>query len=129
MAQFELFEKRRTPPAREAFVTLLKSGVISMNSFAYELVNSPTYFEFLYDPKDRIVALRPLDRETQFSYPVRDLKSARGGTYSVSAKAFMLYYGLDMSSSIRRTAFLEDGLLCVDLKEPGVDVTNQPRSS
>lgn len=123
MANFELFEKRRTPPAREPYVTLLKTGVISMNSFAYELVGRPKYFEFLYDPTDRIVGLRPLQVETQFSYPVRELKSAAGGTFSVSAKAFMIFYDLPMSTSIRRTAWLDDGLLCVDLKDPGIDVT------
>src|SRR5690606_15552513 len=122
MANFELFEKRRTPPSREPYVTFLKSGVISMNAFAYDLVHRPSYFEFLYDADARIVALRPLDHETEFSYPVRELKSGSGGTYSVSAKAFMLYYGLDMSASIRRLAYVEDGLLCVDLNSAGTDV-------
>ena len=120
---FELFEKRRTPPATEAYVTLLKTGVISMNAFAYELIKRPPYFEFLYDADRKVVALRPCQTETQFSYPVRELKSATGGTFSVSAKAFMLFYGLPMEQSVRRTAHVEDGLLCIDLNDEGVDVT------
>lgn len=126
---FELFEKRRTPPSREAYVTMLKTGIVSMNAFAYDLVKRPEYFEFLYDQSRRLVALRPCFEQTQYSYPVRELKSATGGTYSVSAKAFMLYYELPMESSIRRQAFIEDGLLCVDLNDPGVDVTTMRTKS
>jgi hypothetical protein len=123
MPNFELFEKKRTPPATEAFVTLLKTGVISMNAFAYELVGRPKYFEFLYDGAAKIVGLRPCAEETQFSYPVRELKSASGGTFSVSAKAFMIYYGIPLESSVRRSAYMDSGVLCIDLKDAGVDVT------
>lgn len=124
MPNFELFEKKRTPPATEAFVTLLKTGVISMNAFAYELIGRPKYFEFLYDSGAKIVGLRPQSTETQFGYPVRELKSATGGTFSVSAKAFMLYYGIPLENSIRRSAVVDSGILCVDLNDPGVDVTS-----
>lgn len=123
MPNFETFEKRRTPPASEPFVTLLKTGVISMNVVAYESLNRPKYIEFLYDKADKIVGLRPLTSETQFSYPVRELKSAAGGTFSVSAKAFMLFYAISMESSIRRRAFLSGDILCIDLNDSGVDVT------
>jgi hypothetical protein len=120
---FETFEKRRTPPAREPFVTLLKTGVISMNVVAYEALGRAPYLEFVYDKLDKIVGLRPMKSASQFSYPVRELPSASGGTFSVSAKAFMLYYGIPMDSSIRRLAFLSGEILCVDLKESGTDVT------
>jgi len=123
MPNFELFEKKRTPPSKEAFVTMLKTGVISMNAFAYELVGRPKYFEFLYDTAAKIVGLRPLEEQSQFAYPVRELKSASGGTFSVSAKAFMLYYGIPTETSIRRSATVEGGILCVDLNDAGVDVT------
>ncbi len=125
MPNFELFEKRRTPPSREPFLTMLKTGVISINGFAYDLIGRPKFFEFLFDDGARIVGLRPRDSETQFTYPVRELKSASGGTYSVSAKAFMLFYSLSMDNSIRRSAFVADGILCVDLNDVGVDVTAQ----
>jgi len=124
MPNFETFEKRRTPPASEPFVSLLKTGVISMNVVAYESLGRPEYLEFLFDKKDKIVGLRPLKAETQFSYPIRELKSASGGTFSASAKAFMLFYGISMTSSIRRLAFLSGEVLCIDLKDPGVDVTS-----
>lgn len=124
MPNFETFEKRRTPPASEPFVSLLKTGVISMNVVAYESLGRVPYLEFLYDKADKIVGLRPMKTESQFSYPVRELKSASGGTFSVSAKAFMLYYAIPMDSSIRRRAFLSAEILCVDLKDPGTDVTS-----
>ncbi|MES2170954.1 MAG: hypothetical protein V4479_09590 [Actinomycetota bacterium] len=124
MPNFETFEKRRTPPASEPFVTLLKTGVISMNVIAYESLGRAPYLEFLYDKDEKIVGLNPLRNESQFSYPVRELASATGGTFSVSAKAFMLFYGIPMDSSIRRRAYLDGPILCVDLNEPGVDVTS-----
>lgn len=96
-----------------------------MNAFAYDLAGSPDYFEFLYDAEAKIVGLRPRSSETQFSYPVRELKSASGGTFSVSAKAFMQFYELPMERSIRRGASIADGVLCIDLNDPGVDVTAQ----
>jgi len=123
MANFELFEKRRTPPASEPSVTMLKTGVISMNVVAYETLGRPNFLEFLYDKEAKIVGLKPHDKETEYSYPVRELKSASGGTFSVSAKAFMIYYGMPMTSSIRRRPFLDGAVLCVDLNEPGTDVT------
>ena len=123
MPNFETFEKRRTPPASDPFVTMLKTGVISMNVVAYESLGRPDFLEFLYDKQEQIVGLRPLKAETQFSYPIRELKSATGGTFSASAKAFMLYYGIPMTSSVRRLAFLSGDVLCIDLKDPGVDVT------
>jgi len=95
-----------------------------MNVVAYESLGRPEYLEFLFDKKDKIVGLRPLKAETQFSYPIRELKSASGGTFSASAKAFMLFYGISMTSSIRRLAFLSGEVLCIDLKDPGVDVTS-----
>lgn len=123
MANFETFEKRRSPPAIDPFVTMLKTGVISMNVVAYESLGRPAYLEFLYDKEAKIVGLKPLYKESEFSYPVRELKSASGGTFSVSAKAFMLYYGMSMASSIRRRPFLDGQILCVDLNDPGTDVT------
>ena len=105
-------------------MTLLKTGVISMNVVAYEALGRPAFLEFLYDRAEEIVGLRPLNVESQFSYPVRELKSASGGTFSASAKAFMLFYGIPMTSSIRRRAFLSGDILCVDLKDSGADVTS-----
>ncbi|HEX4059208.1 MAG TPA: hypothetical protein VHX87_12950, partial [Galbitalea sp.] len=69
------------------------------------------------------VALSPVKTTTQFSYPDRELFSNSGGTFSVSAKAFLQFYGIPMESSIRRVAFLDGDLLCVDLTDPGIDVT------
>ena len=109
--------------AKEPYVTMLRTGVISMNVIAYELLGRPLFLEFFYDKGEKIVGLKPHHQETEFSYPVRELKSAAGGSFSASAKAFMLYYEIPMDSSIRRTAFLSDGLVCVDLKVDGVDVT------
>jgi hypothetical protein len=124
MPNFETFEKRRTPPASEPFVTLLRTGVISMNVVSYELLKRPAQIEFAYARAEKIVALRPVKERTQFSYPIRELKSGSGGTFSVSAKAFLQFYGISIESSVRRIAYLDDGLLCLDLNDPGVDVTS-----
>lgn len=129
MPTWETFEKRRTPPATEPFVTLLKTGVISMNAIAYEAIGRPPFLEFLYDSRAQLVGLRPRQSETEISYPVRELKSATGGTFSVSAKAFMLYFRIPMDRSIRRRATVVDGVLCVDLNDSGIDVTSGRGSS
>jgi hypothetical protein len=123
MPNFETFEKRRTPPASEPLVTLLRTGVISMNVVSYELLGRPEHLEFAYARSEEIIALRPVKERTQFSYPIRELKSGAGGTFSVSAKAFLQFYGIPIGASVRRVAFLDDELLCVDLRNPGVDVT------
>jgi hypothetical protein len=123
MPSFETFEKRRTPPASEPLVTLLKTGVISMNVVSYDLLGRPDHIEFAYAKLERIIALRPVRERTQFSYPIRELMSGSGGTFSASAKAFLQFYGVPLDSSVRRVAFLDDGLLCIDLNDPGIDVT------
>jgi hypothetical protein len=124
MPTFETFEKRRTPPASEPLVTLLRTGVISMNVVSYELIGRPEHIEFAYARTEKIIALRPVKERTQFSYPIRELVSGAGGTFSVSAKAFLQFYGIPIESSIRRVAFLDEELLCVDLNDEGIDVTS-----
>jgi hypothetical protein len=123
MPNFETFEKRRTPPPSEPVVTLLKTGVISMNVVSYDLLGRPKNIEFAFARPEKIVGLRPVKSPTQFSYPVRETFSNAGGTFNVSAKAFLQFYGIPMEASIRRRGFLDGDLLCVDLNDPGIDVT------
>jgi hypothetical protein len=104
-------------------VTIQKRGTISMNRAAYVALDSPDTVELLYDLADRVVGLRAVDHLVEHAYPVRSV-GADGSSYLIAGTAFTKYYGIDTEVSRRWPAELQDGVLCVDLKEDGTIVTS-----
>lgn len=119
---FETFTRQRRT-GRQPFVTVQKKGVISLNKAAFEALDSPDYVELLYDRDARLVALRKVDSSVEHSYQVRAPVEGHA-TWVLSGAAFVSYYEIDTSSSVRRAAHMDGDMLIVNLNDPGVD----PRS-
>ena len=103
---FEVFNKRMTPLAKAPSVTIQKRGVISLNKAAHDLVDNAETVELLYDRDRQVMALRATDDSSPHAYAVRNGSKRGPGQAIVSA-----------------TAFMEDGMLCVDLTEEGTVIT------
>jgi hypothetical protein len=104
-------------------VTLQKRGAISLNASAHRALGAPPSVELLYDRVQRIIGLRPVDPGVPNAYPVRPATTA-SGPFVVSAMAFTRYYEIDTTVTRRWEAYVEDGVLCVDLtSEPTARAT------
>lgn len=122
---FEVFDKRFAPLQRAPAVTIQKRGIISLNQAAHALIGSPKVVELLYDRDEKIVGIRPSSEDVPHAYAFRPQGGvAKGETAPVvvAGTAFVQYYGIDVTVSRRWTPNLQDGILCVDLKEPGTPV-------
>lgn len=128
MPEFEVFRKRMAPLVKTPYVTIQRRGVISLNAAAYQALGSPSAVELLYDPNEKIVGLRPTGANSEHAYPVRSTASKRESTFMVSGTAFTKYYGIDTATSVRRRAYVDGGILCLDLKDPGTQIVGN-RSS
>lgn len=118
---FETFKRQRVPLSHTPEVTIQRKGIISINRPAYEALGEPEAVELLYDRERRLVGLRKVDVGVPYGYQLRSL--GRGSTWLVSGMAFANYYGIDTRTSLRRQARIDDGMVVIDLNEPGIDVS------
>jgi len=116
---FQVFDRRHAPMRGEPSVTLQSSGVLSINAPAHRMIDNAMKVELLFDPSREVMALRPSEGSPR-SYELREPTST--GLTMVSLTAFANAYGIDLSTSRRFQPFLEDGMLCVDLKGESVAV-------
>lgn len=129
MSNFQVFTKRMIPMGKAPFVTIQRRGSMSFNAAAHAAMGSPEAIEFLYDADERIVGVRGVDPDVEHAYPIRPMGTARN-TFMVSGRAFTQHYGIDTEVARRYPAQMVDGVLCVDLKLPGTEVTgNRSRSN
>jgi hypothetical protein len=127
---FETFQRQRMRRGREPFLTIQRKGVFSLNRAAYEAMGSPEAVELLYDPEAQLIGLRNIDRNVEHAYLVRG-SGGRGGdsTFLISGTAFTNYYEIDTSTTTRRAVRMMDGMLVVDLTDPGTKITSNRRGS
>lgn len=124
---FEVFNKRKQALGKAPTVTLQRRGILSINRSAYSLVNSPEAVELLFDPDEKIVGLREVSNDAPHGYAVRRGKDT--GPVIVACTAFTQHYGIDTSVSRRYVPYVEDGILCFDLKGESVEVIGNRASS
>jgi hypothetical protein len=118
---FELFTGQR-PVILEPAITIQKKGAISLNRAAYAALGSPEAAELLFDPEERQVGIRKADPSAAHAMPVRPL-GERGSSWLISGRSFAIYYGIPVDTARRWLAQVVDGMLVIDLKEPGTDVS------
>lgn len=118
---FETFKRQRVPLTTEPAITIQKRGTVSINMPAYEAMGSPKTIELLFDRDQRLMGMQKVDPPTAHSYTVRPL--GKGNTWLISGIAFMNYYGIKTDVARRWIGHVnDDGLLVIDLKEPGTEV-------
>lgn len=124
MPNFESFSRSLLQLKAEPQITILRRGTISLNRSAYAAIGSPVAVELLYDTCDLIIGLRPVDVHEPNAYVVRHPAGGGRGPFVITAMAFTKFYSIDTSQSLRRDAFLDDGVLCVSLNDPATPVTS-----
>ncbi|MGK4066093.1 hypothetical protein AB0Y14_08540 [Rothia sp. HC945] len=116
---FEVFDQRRTPMKGAPSVTIQKSGVISINAAAHDLIDTPAVVELLFDPDRQVVAFQEAEVSPR-SYRLR--VSPGSGQAQVAAVSFLRYYRIEHETSRRYEPYVEDGMLCVDLQGGSAEV-------
>jgi hypothetical protein len=129
MPNFETFNRSLLQLKAEPQITVLRRGIISLNRSAYAAIDSPDAVELLYDTSERIVGLRPIDVRAQSAYVVRQPTGGGRGPFVITAMAFTKFYDIDTSQSLRRNAFVHDGVLCMSLDEAATPVTSNRAQS
>ncbi len=117
---FEVFDKRMTPLAKAPSVTIQKRGIFSINRAAHRLIGEPETVELLYDRDSRIIAMRPSSE--LHAYTIRPQTSKEAGQVILSATAFTQYFDIDTSVSRRYTPYEEEGMLCINLAGPSIEI-------
>ena len=124
MAQFERFSHDQVALKREPWATIQKRGTISLNRSAYVMLGSPGPVELLYDAESQIVGLRACNPRDREAVHFRSPTGKDAGPFLLSAMAYLRFYGIAVLESRRWPAYLEDGVLCVDLRAPSLAVTS-----
>ncbi|MFC0680526.1 hypothetical protein ACFFGH_22055 [Lysobacter korlensis] len=118
---FEVFDKRMAPLAKAPSITIQKRGIFSINKAAHKLIGEPETVELLFDAEEQIIAMRPSNES--HAYGIRPQSAQRdAGQVILSATAFTQYFEIDTSVSRRFKPYEQDGMLCIDLKGPSVEV-------
>jgi hypothetical protein len=120
MHDFQTFHRSLARHRGEPLVTIQRRGAISLNAAAFAALGSPGGIELLYDVDKRIIGLRAADPRLPHAHIVRASTKSAGGPFVISATAFLHYYDVDRSVAKRWVGFLEDDVLCIDLKTDGV---------
>lgn len=123
MPNFETFTRRMVPLANDPTVTIQRRGTLSLNKSAQAALGDPDAVELLFDPEEKIIGLRPIDPRAPHAYPVRAQKQDFG-PYLIAGMAFTKYYSIDTEASVRRIAYMDGDVLCIDLKSTGTIVTS-----
>ena len=129
--EFETFTKRAKRILGEPAMTIQKGGGLSFNRAAFDALGAPKAVELLYDQKRQIIGVRPVDPGVSHSYNVQ---GNRGGSTSdkgfiISGKAFTAYYDIPANSPRRWKAYMLNGVLCVDLSGPFIEVSSRGRKA
>jgi hypothetical protein len=118
---FEVFNKRLAPLAKAPTVTIQKKGIFSFSKTAHKLIGEPASVELLYDADDAIIALRPSTEP--HAYAMRSQGGRETGQVIMSATAFTQYYAIDTTVSRRYTPYVQDGMLCIDLRGQSIEIS------
>jgi hypothetical protein len=117
---FEVFDKRMAPLAKAPSITIQKRGIFSINKAAHKLIGEPDTVELLFDKDANIIAMRP--SEESHAYTVRAQSERTAAQVILSATAFTQYYDINTKVSRRYQPYAQDGMLCIDLNSPSVEV-------
>jgi hypothetical protein len=125
---FETFDRRAGRLVKAPEVTVQSSGTLSLNASAANLLGNAEAIGLLYDRTNNVVGVRPVPPETPHAYPLRPVTGERS-TFVINARSFFLYYDLPIGTAVRRDVRADDGVLILDLNDPGrVAVSNRKRS-
>jgi hypothetical protein len=122
---WETFQRQRTPLVLQPYVTIQKRGTLSLNSAAYEALDSPDAVELLYDRATHRVGIRKVSPEVEHAYQVRP-NGTKARSFLVAGSAFTQYYGIETGVARRWPAEGTDGeaMIVIDLRKPGTEIVS-----
>ncbi len=126
---WEIFEGRQYKPTarREPRVTVGPKGTFYLNGIAFEALDQPAAVEMLYNPKQRIIGLRPIDPTKHNAFEIKH--HGIGGNYKrISAASFCSNYRLKFKRTLlfEHVDVTDDGIMLLDL-EKTVEVSKGAR--
>lgn len=119
------FDRRAKPVSTEAFVTLQKKGMLSLNRAARDLLGNSKTVTLLYNQESNQIGIRPCSPDNQRAYPLR--LQGSGSTSLIAGQAFTKFFGIDTEVARRYKATTVVDMLIVDLNQDAPVVTG-PRS-
>ena len=119
------FDRRAAPVSTEAFVTLQKKGMLSLNKAAMNLLGNAKTVTLLYNQESNQIGIRPCRQDNQRAYPVR--LQGSGSTHLIAGQAFTKFFGIETGVARRYKAETVVDMLIVDLNQDAPVVTG-PRS-
>jgi len=117
---FELFDKGKRKLDIKPAVVIRFNAVFGFNNPAMELMGGPKALLTYFDREKRLIGFKPADPKDPHRFMVRG-KEGQGRT--VSAKNFLVYYGIDYGTSRSYPVEWTGEMLVVDLKQGGKDVS------
>lgn len=121
MPNWTAFDKRSRPIVDDAFVTIQRRGTFSFNKAARAAIGDADAVELLYDADERLIGFRPVEPSHPRAYALR--KQGRANNWIVGGQAFTKSFKIGTDTAMRYVAAAQDGVLVVDLKQPGTDAT------
>lgn len=117
---FEVFSKQTVASGKSPAVTIQKSGAISLNPSAYEMLKRPKAVELLWDKDLKVMGIRSTAETNPNAYHVRSQQSSA----VIAGGGFMQHYGIDTAVAKRRAPEpeLRNDILCIDMRQPGQTV-------
>jgi len=116
---FEKYSKKRTMSEQKAAATINKSGFILLNGKCIdEYIPKAAYVHLFFDPKERLVGLKPHGEKDRDSYSLTRIRN--GTTRVIHAVVFFRHYGIVIEKTRRFEPRWDDksGFLVLDLKTP-----------
>ena len=84
-------------------------------------MGEPEAVELLYDADERLVGFRSVDPSNPRAYRLR--RQGHANNWIIGGQAFTKAFHIDTDTAMRYPATIDDGVLVVDLKQPGTDAT------
>ena len=96
-------------------VTIQASGGLGINDVGYEAIGAPKHVNLLYDRESRRIGIKATESDDENGFQIR--KSGES-SYTVSARSFYSYFGIDSSRTARFKADVEGSVLVATLEAP-----------
>lgn len=109
---FEVFHRPKPTPDVIPTVTI-SPAAMTLNKTALELLGHPDRVELLFDRDHRLMGIRPaVDGDKRSSFKA---SPATSGGAKVAHRSFVTHYGIQTAPARRWPAYIEGGVLCVNL--------------
>ena len=119
---FETFKRRCARAAGTPTLTVTVRGTLNVNEAAFAALGKPEAAVLLYARDEAVIGIRPAGREEENAYRVGRLGKA-GKSWTIVAKDFCAWIGIDLGDARRYPLTVEDGTGCVRLHGPVTVVT------